>query len=418
MAHRVKLTKAKLDNLSLEKDGQWVTDSEVPQLVVRLTPTSKTFVARWTSKATGDRNQIAIGKTDSISIANARDAARKLVAADNAPTVETLRDIYNIWEEQYSSQSSEGHAENFRGDWKNHIEPAFGKKKLSRLSNRALQEWYNKKRSEHYTLQNGTTSEEPYSAATVKRWIGAVSRLCAIARKHEHMTGNPCEGLEMSTPRRRLDLFTLDDVKTIADNLTAVQENHPTAVGLLRFLMTYPCRGKEAREMLWSDLDLDAGTWTIPADRYKTRVDKVFPLGPLQIEHLQSLPRLSEKYVFPQVTDSQKPILKGNQYRVWNACRTKPLGAHTMRKTIGTMMLNKDVPLEVVSKLMGHSSVLITQQVYAHLEPQTAAKHLAVWSSILEDDIPIPPELKDPEMKKMFEFLVSEAVRKYNEKSG
>lgn len=414
MAHRIKLTKAKLDNLSRDKDGQWVTDSEVPQLVVRLTPTSKTFVARWTSKATGKRRQENIGKVESISIANARDAARKLVASDNVRAVETLGDVFQVWEEQYSSQISAGHAANFRADWSKHVEPAFGTKKLSRLSNRALQEWYNKKRSERYPLQNGALSDEPYSAATVRRWIAVISRLCSIARRHEYMTGNPVEGLEMSTPRRRLDVFTLDDVKEIGDNLTAVADKYPVAVGLLRFLMLFPCRGKEAREMRWGDLDLDAGTWTIPADRYKTKTDKVFPLGPLQIAHLRSLPRLSEKFVFPRPSDAGLPFRKEGQIYVWNKVRNKPLGAHTLRKTIGTMMLNRQVPLEVVSRLLGHSSTLVTQQAYAHLDPQTAAKHLDVWTSILEDN---QPEVKTTRADdKMMEGFLAMWAAEWNQK--
>lgn len=415
MTQRLKLTKARLDNLSLDKDGQWVTDSEVPQLVVRLTPTSKTFVARWTSRTTGKRVQTTVGKVETISIANARDEVRKLVAADSAPTVETLGDVYRVWEEQYASQISAGHAANFRADWAKHVEPAFGKKKLSRLSGRALQEWYNKKRSEHYTLQSGEQSTQTYSAATVKRWIAVISRLCAIARRHEYMTGNPVEGLEMSTPNRRLNIFTRDDIKEIAENLNGLESTHPVGVSLLRFLMVFPCRGKEAREMMWDDLDLGAGTWTIPAARYKTKSDKVFPLGPLQVDHLRSLPRLSERYVFPRPTDPNLPFRKEGQIYVWNKVRTKPLGAHTLRKTIGTLMLNQQVPLEVVSKLLGHSSTLVTQQAYTHLDPQVAAKHLQVWSSILEDDVPVPEV--DSGTAKMMRSVAAQGAHDWNERN-
>ncbi len=43
----------------------------------------------------------------------------------------------------------------------------------------------------------------------------------------------------------------------------------------------------------------------------------------------------------------------------------KRLTSHVGRKTYGTLLLNKDVPIETVSKLLGHSSIKITEQHYA-----------------------------------------------------
>lgn len=43
----------------------------------------------------------------------------------------------------------------------------------------------------------------------------------------------------------------------------------------------------------------------------------------------------------------------------------KKLTTHVGRKTYGTILLNKDVPIETVSKLLGHSNIRITQKHYA-----------------------------------------------------
>ena len=361
MVSRVKFTKKAIEGLDIAKDGQWVTDTEVPQLVIRLSETSKRYVARWTSQKDGKRKQVAIGSVGAISIDTARDKARQLVAQDGQTTAENLDQIFAIWQANYASKVSAGHAAEFSRSYEKHISPSFGKTKLSRLTPRSVQSWYDNKLKDN-------------SAAT----------------------GNPCEGIEKSSPHRRLDVFTRDDIKEFSDTLATNKDHFPIGVALLRFLMIFPCRGKEAREMRWTDLDLKAGTWTIPAERYKTKRDKVFPLGPLQIEHLSSLPRDPESvFVFPMVTDKTRPCAKSHQRHVWEKLRPKPLGAHALRRTIGTALLNEDVPLEVVSKLLGHSSTAITQAVYAHLEPSTAAKHLDVWSAVLEEDEvrDIDPEL-------------------------
>lgn len=46
--------------------------------------------------------------------------------------------------------------------------------------------------------------------------------------------------------------------------------------------------------------------------------------------------------------------------------------AHRLRHSYGTVLLNDGVRLETVSKLMGHSSVKVTEDVYAELLDSTA----------------------------------------------
>lgn len=424
MTKRLKLSKAILESLDPEKDGQWVTDTEVPQLVVRLTSTSKTYVARWTSPTLNKRRQEKIARFGEISISEARDRARKLVAKDRPKNAETLGDIFEIWEETFSSEISIEHKEEFIRTWNKHIKPDLGKTKLRNLKHATIQEWYRKKRNEYPVSPKGKVGNKTYSAATVKRWVSYISKLCFIARKFGHMNGNPVEGMEMATPNRRLDVFVRPDVISLSQNIDAIENRFPIGAALIRFLMIYPCRGKEAREMLWDDIDLNERTWTIPASRYKTDRDKVFPLGPLQIAHLQSLPRWSPKFVFPRPSatgvgssrKSQKtldlPVTKNHQIYVWNIVRPKTLGIHTLRKTIGHMMLNNGAPLEIVSKLMGHSNTLVTQQIYAQLDPQKAAKYLSMVTQFIEDEK--QPETDELGTKWMLEMQAAISSQAYN----
>lgn len=411
---RVKLTKAVVDRLDRDKDGEWVTDMEVPQLVVRLTSTARTYTARWTSYRDGKRKTATIAQLGLISVDEARNRARMLVSEDNNPTVETLGDIFKIWDENYSSEVSADHAADFRSAWRNHIAPEFGKVKLGRLTHESFQKWYAKKRKEHPVTKTGKVRETPYSVAAVNLWTRYISRLLTIARQSRHMTGNPLEGIERATPKRRLDVFTRDDLLTLGDTLAAVADKYPIGAALIRFLMLTPCRGIEARNMRWSDLNLEAGTWTIPADRYKTDTDKVFALPPTQVKLLKDLPRWSSTFVFPSPKNADAAVRKEHQRDVWNKVRPKALGAHSLRKTIATMMINNAVPLEAISKLLGHSSVLVTQQAYAHLEPQRAGKYLAQWQVLLDDASEVAAETDDPGMDNVLRGQAVLAIEAYN----
>lgn len=40
---------------------------------------------------------------------------------------------------------------------------------------------------------------------------------------------------------------------------------------------------------------------------------------------------------------------------------------HSLRHTCGTILLRKGVPIEVISKILGHSKISITYNIYIHI---------------------------------------------------
>lgn len=55
----------------------------------------------------------------------------------------------------------------------------------------------------------------------------------------------------------------------------------------------------------------------------------------------------------------------------------KNLTHHTARKTFAsTVLLNNDIPIEVVSKLLGHSKITTTQEYYAEVMPEKLSEQL------------------------------------------
>ena len=44
--------------------------------------------------------------------------------------------------------------------------------------------------------------------------------------------------------------------------------------------------------------------------------------------------------------------------------------AHLLRATFATQLIYQDMPLQIVSKLLGHSSVVTTETHYAHIKPE------------------------------------------------
>jgi integrase len=55
---------------------------------------------------------------------------------------------------------------------------------------------------------------------------------------------------------------------------------------------------------------------------------------------------------------------------------------HTLRRTFGTDLLNKDTRIETVSKLLGHADTRVTLDCYAELLPETIrSEAMRAWAS-------------------------------------
>jgi len=110
-------------------------------------------------------------------------------------------------------------------------------------------------------------------------------------------------------------------------------------------------------------IGIDGKTW-MTYHRLKTNVRASMPL-------LQPAVNILEKYKDDVLCNANGKILpvisnqKFNDYlkEIATVCKiSKPLSAHIGRHTFGTYTLSNGVPLESVSKMLGHSSLKTTQQ--------------------------------------------------------
>lgn len=147
-----------------------------------------------------------------------------------------------------------------------------------------------------WTAQHETASNVRARMGQVFRW----------AMAYGHITMNPAgeaiSGALPAQPPKRGAHRALDwadvpaavaaiDASTVAD-----------AVKLcLRFTILTAARGNEARGALWSEIDFDAGLWTLPAERMKSGHPHTVPLSPQAIDTLRKAEALADgsPLVFP-----------------------------------------------------------------------------------------------------------------------
>ena len=59
------------------------------------------------------------------------------------------------------------------------------------------------------------------------------------------------------------------------------------------------------------------------------------------------------------------------------------VGLHTLRHWAASVLLTHGVPLKVVSEILGHSSVAITDDVYGHVAPDVSRDALDILGNVL-----------------------------------
>ena len=95
-----------------------------------------------------------------------------------------------------------------------------------------------------------------------------------------------------------------------------------------------------------------------------------------------TIPILSPAWDILMKYEGQLPVISNVKYNEYlkvvaqTARIDKPISSHWARHTGATMLLNEGVDMKIVSKICGHSSIKITEQIYAKLLDETVVDAL------------------------------------------
>jgi integrase len=196
------------------------------------------------------------------------------------------------------------------------------------------------------------------SPASRRNRIAALKSLFGFAEKFGYIETNPTRRLEI--PERDDEMKSwLDPEQDAAVLAAAVLQHEQLIVWLLRWT---GLRVSEACNLKWSDVDLRNDRLTVT--KSKTQSGKrTIPIPPmlktvLEYASKQSVYVLATKNGTPMKAQFAWRVVK----RVGERVGIEGLHPHSLRRTYGSDLINQGVRLEVVSKLLGHSSTTITER--------------------------------------------------------
>jgi integrase len=228
-------------------------------------------------------------------------------------------------------------------------------------------------------------------AVDVQQWlndlaaqgIGAASRnsarvLLSSSLHYAHGVGmvdrNVVSFVAGSKAPRRDDAFTTDEADAV---LKAAAGDRLEALWVLAF--KYGMRPTELMSLRWADVDLDTGTLKVAKAKSAAGVrDLPLLAGTLDALKVHRSRQVAERleagplwqdtaHVFTR--PDGRPLSHSLLGKRWHAllglAEVADRRPYATRHTAATLLLEADVPLEVVSAILGHSGISITADVYA-----------------------------------------------------
>lgn len=152
-------------------------------------------------------------------------------------------------------------------------------------------------------------------------------------------------------------------------NKLKVLKRYKTQVQAI-FMMIYT--GQRSGNVMNMNLnDIYNGIWTVQKEESKNGKDIQVPLNEYALSIIEEQKTEADKngYLFVY----RGKVLQSIKKTFATACKNagiKECHPHDLRRTLGSWMLMNGTPIAVVSRMLGHSSIRVTEQVYAHLLPK------------------------------------------------
>jgi len=234
-----------------------------------------------------------------------------------------------------------------------HFLPLLGAKRLDTITKSDVVRYINIRRTQ-LTASPGHKQRRRVSDSTVRRERGLLQAIFERAIEEGHELRNPFRGIKRGKDKARTRVLTLDEETKLMGAL------HPRFQRFVRFALGTGCRLEEIRGIdSKRNVDWVRGTVHVLGKFAKERD------VPMQPDAKASLKEQLDAEGKPWTQNQQRlrEVLAEGAARA----HVTHLTPHTLRHTFGTRWLQAGGDIYKLSRILGHSSVAVTEAHYAHL---------------------------------------------------
>lgn len=195
-----------------------------------------------------------------------------------------------------------------------------------------------------------------------------------------YIQNNPCRRIKKVKQKKKIKKpFTPEELEILKMECEKIEKklDRKRAISLIEFLISTGSRAEELTNVKLSDVDLDTGEVFLTGKGNKERIVYLNSTALLRVKDYISARKDKTEYLF---VSNIKPY---NQLRVpgleifirelGKKSNIENVHPHRFRRTCATMLKKRGMPIEEISKYLGHES-MSTTQIYIEIDSKEIKK--------------------------------------------
>ena len=352
-----RLSQRRIDALKPRKSAYDVRDPELKSFGVRILPSgAKRYFIH--TQHDGRRVWRLVGKTDDVSVDEARERARAMLAAIRDGNCDTAAAPSDIAFETVAGEVFQRYARNWkpstlkvnRNYYSNHILPWFEGRPIADITAHDVRRWF---ASLHNT---------PVSADRSAPILSVIMRQAEVYGYRPEGT-NPCTGIKRYRRQGRQRFLSTAEIRRLGEVLSRHEVDHPQATVIIRLLLLTGCRKGEIVTLKWRFYR--EGNLFLPDSKVGPRT---VWLSSAARAILDGVSRKSS-WVFPSTrTNRCMTAVAVDQlwYRVRAEADLHDVRIHDLRHTYASIAMAQGETVLTIGRLLGHRDPETTLK-YTHL---------------------------------------------------
>jgi len=355
-------------------------------------------------RVNGTEKGLAFGSYPIISLAQARqrrEDARQQLAEGKDPTEQkkaakqalaatglTFETLAREWFDYNSPRWAKSTAYKAKLYMENDLIPVIGSRPVKSITRPELVDLVRKVEA------RGTLN----AAGKIRQWLHQIYRY-GLAKGV--VDANPATDLDVvaapaKAPRHHPHI-AFAELPELLEKIDSTNIN-PLTRCAIRLLVLTAVRPGELRAAPWSEFDLEAATWTIPAERMKARRPHVVPLPRQAMTVLNQLKQISGEYslLFPGQQKADRPMSENTINKALRLMGYKERQTgHGFRHLLSTVLNGRGYNRDWIERQLAHGDSNEIRATYNHaIYLEQRRDMMQEWADSIENDIAISTAVK------------------------
>ncbi|MGJ0394545.1 MAG: tyrosine-type recombinase/integrase [Methylocystis sp.] len=380
-----KLTKRLIDALKPRLEGDlFVWDGELKGFGVRMKPSgAASFIVQYRTPQ-GRTRRFAFATVGVLTPEEGRAKARQLLAAvengeDPSSLRHEVRRALTVAQlcDAYMEAARAGHVRTRFGRTKRrstvaidegrvyrHIVPLLGNRIAEEVTRADVQRMCDSiaagKTAATIKTKARGVARVTGGAGTATRVAGLLGGIFTWAEKRGLVKGpNPVRGLDLRADAAKDRVLSKEELRALGEAMQ--NAGSPMAASALRLIALTALRRGEAYGLRWREIDFEGSCLRL----IETKAGRsTRPIGKAAIEHLRSLPKLHDEYVFPNRQGSGGADLQRQVVSIFNAAGLADARGHDLRRTFASAAAELGYSDATIGELIGHAKQGVTEKHY------------------------------------------------------